>query len=149
MLEDYFEIAEILGCTKDKKELLKIYDQFSICKNAPAYSKDLLDALIKRNFSSLDQLLETYGKGIFQQKIYTSSDNRYYETVSKLNAFSVISRLFFASSANWFMKNKIEIPYKEFLDRDQKEANFFHWAMLDLHPYVTRFFEKISEELKL
>lgn len=149
LIEGHKEVASILEGPNTTTRCQQTFNRFFVHKNAPLYSNDLLKALSEKDFYLMDKLIEEHGEKIlFEYNFYEPHEDSHYMTTDKLNALSIISRLFSVSFANWFKEKKIYIPIKEFMERDQKEMTFFNWAMMDIHPYATGFFAEISKEIE-
>ncbi len=147
LLGGHTEVARMLGETGAIENLRKAFGRFHIAKKAHSYARNLLKAILEKDFPSMDRLLEEHGDSILFQPNFNTDLGGIYMRSWGLNAFSVISRLFCVSFAQWLKEKKIEISPQEFLERDQKERIFFNWAMVDINPYATGFFEKVSEEI--
>lgn len=149
-IEGHTEVAQLLGCKKNKKQVDEVFNQLLVLKDAPEYASSLLEALLQRNFLALDQLLEEHGEKIFYQKNYDvhNAVSSLYYTNLPLNALSAIARLFCASASDWFHKKSINIPIQEFVNKDKKDQTFLNWAMSNVHPYATGFFETLDKEIK-
>lgn len=146
-MEGHIEIAKILGGTKTVESCRQAFNCYSPKANAPAYAGDLLKAILERNFTLLDKLIDAHGEGILYLPNFDESDRGFYRAQRDLNALSLATRLFCFSFAEWMKKRNILIPSSEFLERDTKEIVFFNWLMLDQQPYATGFFQKVRAEI--
>ena len=147
LMEGLTESARILGGTKTVESCRKTFNVYTPKSNAPAYAGDLLKAILDRDFSLLDKLIDENGENILYQPYFNESDRGFYSERTNLNALSLVSRLFCFSFAEWAKKRNLHIPISEFLERDTKEKVFFNWLMLDLQPYATGFFKKVEAEI--
>ena len=147
LMEGLTESARILGGTKTVENCRKAFNVYSPKSNAPAYTGDLLKAILERDFNLLDKLVDEHGTTILYQPYFNESDEGFYMEQTDLNAMSLVARLFCFSFAEWAKKRNLLIPVSEFLERDRKEKVFFNWMMLDLQPYATGFFKKIEAEI--
>lgn len=146
-IEGHNEIAKVLGGVKTVENRRKAFNFYSPKPESPVYSADLLKAILERDFSLLDKLIDEHGESILYQPNFEESRDGFYMSQSDLNAVSLVSRLFCFSFAEWVKKRKILIPSSEFFERDTKELVFFNWLMLDQQPYATGFFNKVSAEI--
>ncbi len=147
LLEGHTEVARMLGEAGTIENCRKAFGRFHIAKKAHSHARNLLKAILEKDFPSMDRLLEEHGESILFQPNFNTDLGGIYMRSWGLNAFSVISRLFYVSFAQWLKEKKIEISPQEFLERDRKELVFFNWAMVDIHPYATGFFAQVSEEI--
>lgn len=145
LLQGQTELAAMLGESRSISDCRNAFDMFSIKENSPSYAKDLLSAILQRDFALLGRLLEEHGKGILYEQSYDSPSSSYRQK-QDLNAFSVISRCFCLSIGDFFEQRKIAMSPQEFLQRDEKETVFFNWAMMDIHPLGQRLFNKAKEQ---
>lgn len=148
LMEGHTEIAKILGGVRGLEECRRAFNCYSPNSKAPAYCGNLLKSILERDFRMLDQLIDEYGESILYAPNFDEGDRGFYRQQSDLNAISLVSRLFCFPFAEWAKKRKILIPPSEFLERDTKEEVFFNWLMLDLQPYATGFFDKVSSAIK-
>lgn len=150
LAEGQIEVARMLGESQTVLSGRKAFNHFSMLQNAPSHLKNLLKAIEERDFIQMDKLIAEYGENILYQCDFCElHEQSFYWNLSNLNAFSVVSRLFCVSFADWLKKNRIQVSPQEFLKRDPKETVFFNWSMIDTHPYATGFFDAVSKEIIL
>lgn len=138
------KIAQVLGDIGSLERYPKAF--YIPSSDAPGYARDLLQAVLERDFDLLDKLVGKYGEDILYQP-YFKGDNYFYESQEGLNTLSLVSRLFCFSFAEWAEKRALVISPLELLDRDLCELVFLNWLLVDLHPYATGFFKKVGLEI--